>query len=57
MKYKNNLDVLNNGSEEEKRIVLESFMYWLQNYKPHQGLIDEWLSKEPKTNIYGNIIL
>ena len=57
MKYKDNMDVLNNGTEEEKKIVLESFMYWLQNYTPHQGLVYEWLEKEPKTNCYGEIIL
>mgnify|MGYP000285450305 CR=1 FL=1 len=57
MKYKDNMDVLNNGTEEEKKIVLESFMYWLQNYTSHQGLVYEWLAKEPKTNCYGEIIL
>lgn len=57
MKYKNNLDVLNNGTEEEKKIILESFMYWLQHYKPHKGLMEEWLQEEPRTNCYGKIIL
>lgn len=57
MEYKNNLDVLNHGTEEEKKIVLESLMYWLQSYKPHQGLIDEWLQKEPRVNCYGKIVL
>lgn len=57
MKYKDNMDVLNNGTEEEKKIVLESFMYWLQNYTPNQVLVYKWLAKEPKTNCYGEIIV
>lgn len=57
MKYKNNMDVLNNGTEEEKKIVLNSFMYWINGYIPHKNLVDEWLSKKPNVNCYGEIIL
>lgn len=57
MKYKNNLDVLKNGTDAERTLILESFMYFLQHYKPHRSLIEEWLQKEPKTNCYGKIIL
>ena len=57
MKYKNNMDVLNNGTEEEKKIVLNSFMYWLNGYIPNKNLVDEWLAKKPNVNCYGEIIL
>lgn len=57
MKYRDNMDVLNHGTEEEKKIVLESFMYLLQDYISHQELVYEWLSKKPKTNCYGEIII
>ena len=56
-KYKTNLDVLNNGTQEEKKIVLTSFMYWLNNFNVHSGLVDEWLQKKPYTNCEGKIIL
>lgn len=57
MIYKNNMDVLNNGTEEEKKIVLNSFMYWINGYIPNKNLVDEWLAKKPNVNCYGEIIL
>ena len=57
MEYKDNWDVFNNGTEKEKKIVLESFMYFVKDYHPHRGLVDEFLQKKPRTNRYGDIVL